>query len=111
MRKVESQVDSVEAQLSDLQSRTTALQNRVGMSSGQAMAVSSIKQSPLVQGVLEDYRDVERNLTSARARYREGHPIITQLKDKEAQIKNLLQAQVAKVLKGEQIWSTNKLQH
>lgn len=110
IERVESQTDSVEAQLSDLKSRNAALQNRLGMSSQQAVAVSSLRQSPLVQGVLEDYREVERKLADARARFDEGHPTIVQLKDKEKQIKTLLESQVNKVLKGQQIWSSNKLQ-
>ena len=110
MERIESQIGSVEAQLSDQESRSKALQTELGMSSRQAKIVSSLRQSPLVQGMLEDYRDVKRKLADARARFDEGHPTITQLKGKEAQIEAILQAQVARNLQGEQLWSSSKLQ-
>lgn len=108
--RIEAQIDSVQAQLSDLKSRNKALEEKLGMSSQQAIAIGSLRQSPMVQGVLEDYRDVERKLADARARFDEGHPSIVQLKDKEKQIKTLLEGQVTKVLKNQQILFSNKLQ-
>lgn len=107
IERLESEIDSVEAQLSDLKSRNVALQTKLGMSSQQAIAVSSLRQSPMVQGILEDYRENQRKLADVRARFDEKHPTITQLKEKEVQIKNVLQTQVTNVLKGQRISSNN----
>lgn len=104
------QIDSISAQIADLNSRSTALQNKLGMSSQQAMAVSSLSQSPAVQGVLTNLQDVQRKLADARSRYQESNPVVVDLKDKEAQLNILLQQQVASVLQGQNPGYNGKVQ-
>ena len=108
--RIGSQIDTIETQLADLNSRTTALQKQLGMSSQQAMVASSLNQSPVVQGVLADFQDVQRKLADARSRYQESSPVIIQLKDKEAQLKALLQDQVAQILPGQKAELNGNLQ-
>lgn len=108
--RVEADIDSVEAQLSDLGSRIQALQNQLGMTPQQAIALSSLRQSPLVQGVLEDYREVQRKLADARARFDERHPTIIELQAKQEQVQSLLQTQVKRVFQVKQLASNSKLQ-
>jgi capsular exopolysaccharide synthesis family protein len=109
IERIGSQVDSVEAQLADLNSRSSALQKKLGISSQEAIAMNSLSKSPVVQGVLEDWKAVQSKLADARSRYRESSPIIIQLKDKEAQLKNQLKNQFAQVMQGQQA-GHNKLQ-
>jgi capsular exopolysaccharide synthesis family protein len=110
IERTRAQVDTVSAQIADLTSRSTALQNQLGISSQQAIAVSSLSQSPAVQGVLAELQDAQRKLADARARYQESTPVVLNLKAKEESLKTLLQAEVAQVLPGQNPGVDGKLQ-
>lgn len=110
MERIGSQIDSVEAQIADLNSRSRFLQTKLRMRPQQVLAVSSLSQSPAVQATLGEFQDLQRKLADARSRYQEANPVIVQLKDKEVQLKTLLQAQVAQVLQGEKTGSNQRLQ-
>jgi len=110
LERIGTQIDSVEALLADLNSRSTFLTNKLGMSPQQAMALSSLSQSPAVQGVIADLQDVQRKLVDARSRYQESHFVIVGLKDKQAQLKTLLQEHAAQVLQGQKTGLNGKLQ-
>ncbi len=110
IERIKTQIDSVETQIADLNSRSTALQSQLGLSSQQAMALSSISQSPTVQGVLADLQEVERKLADAQSRYQESNPVLVGLKDKEVQLKTLLQNQIAEFLQDQNLESIGKLQ-
>jgi uncharacterized protein involved in exopolysaccharide biosynthesis len=109
LERIGTQIDSVEALLADLNSRSTFLTNKLGMSPQQAMALSSLSQSPAVQGD-PDLQDVQRKLVDARSRYQESHFVIVGLKDKQAQLKTLLQEHAAQVLQGQKTGLNGKLQ-
>ncbi len=108
--KLQNQVDTVENQLADLNSRSRGLQQQLGMNSQEALARSSVSQSLAVQGVLADLQKVQLKLADARALYKEENPVITHLKDQEAQFQTLLQNQVPQVLQGQKNGPTSKLQ-
>ena len=110
IERIGNQIDSVEAQLADLNARSKALQSKLGMSSQQAMTISSLSQSSTVKGVLADLQEVQSKLADERARYKEGHPSVTQLKDKQAQLTTLLQAEVGQFLQGQKTASDVNLQ-
>ena len=101
LERIGAQIDSVQAQLADLNSRSTTLRNKLGMSSEQAISMSLISQSPAVQGVVANLQELQRKLADLRSRYQESHPIITDLKDKEAQLTILLKEQIAQVLQSQ----------
>ncbi len=105
-----AQIDAVEAQLSDLNSRSKGFQNKLAMSPQQAMDTGSLSQSPAVQGVLKELQELQRKLADARSLYQEGHPIIAQFKDKEAQLNKLLKSQAAQVLQGQNVKTNDKYQ-
>lgn len=105
-----SQLDNIEAQLSDLNSRSKGIQQKLRMNPQQAIATGLVSQSPAVQGVLTGLQEVQRKLADARALYKENHPIIAQLIDKEAQLKSLVSAEATRVLQGQKTNSNNSLQ-
>ena len=110
LERVDTQIDTVEAQLASLNSRSTALQQKLGISSGQAISVNSLSKSPILQGVLDDLRQVQSKLVEARARFQETNPTVIQLKDKEAQLKRLIQQQYAEILQQRQQGGSYKVQ-
>lgn len=105
-----SQLDNIEAQLSDLNSRSKGIQQKLRMNPQQAIATGLVSQSPAVQGALTGLQEVQRKLADARALYKENHPIIAQLIDKEAQLKSLVSSEATRVLQGQKTNSNNSLQ-
>jgi succinoglycan biosynthesis transport protein ExoP len=101
IERVGSQIDAVEAQLVDLDSRTQSLQRQLGMNPQQAMTIAKISQSSAIQGVLTELQTVQRQIADARSRYRDDHPILDSLQEREARFKQLLQTQINQVLQGQ----------
>lgn len=110
LERIGSQMDSAEAELAALNSRSKSLQEKLGVNAAQALAVNSLSKSPVMQGVLQDLREVQSKLAESRSRYLESNPSIERLEDKEAQLKRQIQQQYAQILQATQIGRANKLQ-
>ncbi|HCF26828.1 MAG TPA: lipopolysaccharide biosynthesis protein, partial [Cyanobacteria bacterium UBA11049] len=110
LERIGSQIDSVEAELAALNSRSKNLQEKLGVNAQQALSVNSLSKSPVMQGVLQDLREVQGKLAEARSRYLESSPTVVQLKDKEAQLKRTIQDQYTQILQQQQTGRANKLQ-
>lgn len=96
---LENQVSTAQVQLVDANTQSQALQNELlGMDSQQAIAASSVSQSPGVQRALEELQQVESQLASGLTIYQEEHPKIVDLKSKKASLEGLLQGRVQQVL-------------
>ncbi len=96
---LESQVSTAQVQLVDANTQSQALQKELlGMNSQQAIAASSVSQSPGVQRALEELQQVESQLASGLTIYQEEHPKIVDLKSKKASLEGLLQGRVQQVL-------------
>lgn len=105
-----SQIDSIEAQLSDLNSRSKGIQQKLGMSPKQAIATASVSQSSAVQGIIKELQEVQRKLAEQKSLYKDDHPIIIQLKEKEVQLNILLNSETTQVLRGQSLGSYRNLQ-
>ncbi len=105
-----SQIDIIEAQLSDLNSRSKGIEQKLGMNPQQAMVTGLVSQSPAVQGVLTELQEVQRKLAGARSLYKEDHPIIAQIKDKEAQLQSLLNSEATQVSQDQKTSPNSSLQ-
>ncbi|PSB29494.1 GumC family protein [Chlorogloea sp. CCALA 695] len=110
IERIGSQVDSIEAQLSDLNSRSKGIQQKLGMSPQEAIVTASVSQSSAVQGVIKELQEVQRKLANARSLYKDDHPIIVQFKEKEAQLNILLNSETTRILQGQKISSYSNLQ-
>lgn len=110
LERIGSQIDSVEAELAALNSRSKTLQEKLGVNAQQALSVNSLSKSPVMQGVLQDLREVQGKLAETRSRYLESSPGVVQLKDKETQLKRTIQDQYAQILQQQQTGRANKLQ-
>lgn len=110
LERIGTQIDSVEAELAALNSRSKSLQEKLGVNAQQALAVNSLSKSPVMQGVLQDLREVQSKLAESRSRYLESSPSIERLRDKETQLKRQIQQQYAQILQAQQTGRANKLQ-
>ncbi len=96
---LESQISTAQVQLADANTQSQAMQNELlGMNSQQAIAASSVSQSPGVQRAIEELQQVESQLASGLTIYQEAHPKIVDLKNKKASLEALLQGRVQQVL-------------
>jgi capsular exopolysaccharide synthesis family protein len=95
---LDDQIAQAQAQLANTNAQSVALRNKVGMNSQAAIATSSLSQSPGVQNVLEEYQQLQGELALQRTRYQETHPVVANLKDREAALKTLLSDRVRQVV-------------
>ncbi|WP_375511317.1 GumC family protein [uncultured Nostoc sp.] len=93
-----SEIDTVKAQLDDVNAQTNELRQKVELNSQQAIAVSSLSQSPAVQGVLAQLQDTDRQLAVERSRFLDDNPVIINLEAKKVSLKSLLQQQIGQTV-------------
>lgn len=98
MANLNDQISSVEATLADVTAQSQSLQNQLDLSPEQAIALNSLSQSRAVQQVVIDLEQIEDQLNVQRTRYQEQHPIIANLKRREAAQEELLKERVEQVI-------------
>jgi capsular exopolysaccharide synthesis family protein len=95
---LDNQITSAKAELDKVTAQSTALSNKLGLNSQEAMAVSSLSQSTAVQGVLRELQGIETQLAAQRSRFQEDNPTIVSLEEKRSSLQTLLQEQTEQVL-------------
>jgi len=94
----ESQIAQLQAELANVTAQSESLRNQLGLSREEAVAVSSLSQSPGVQEVLTEFQKVQTELAGERRRFLDTAPPVVNLKRKEAELNVLLQERVNQVL-------------
>jgi capsular exopolysaccharide synthesis family protein len=95
---LDSQITTNQAELEKANTKSSTLSTKVGLNPQEAMAVSSLSQSPAVQGVLTELQGVEKQLALQQSRFQEQNPAIASLEAKKASLQTLLQEQIEQVL-------------
>jgi capsular exopolysaccharide synthesis family protein len=91
---LDTNISAAQAQLAEATAQTQELQKKINLNSRDAIAVSTISQSPAIQGILTQLQDVDRQLASESSRFSNNNPIIISLKEKQAKLKTLLAQQI-----------------
>jgi capsular exopolysaccharide synthesis family protein len=91
---LETTINATKAQLDEATAQTIELKKKVNLSSPEAIAVSTISQSPAIQGILTQQQEVERQLATEGSRFSDSNPIIISLKEKQAKLATLLEQQI-----------------
>jgi capsular exopolysaccharide synthesis family protein len=91
---LENEINSVQAQIADIKAQSDTLRQEIALNSQQAIAISSLNNSPAVQGILTQIQEIDRQLATERSRYFDDNPIIISLEAKKTNLTNLLQAQI-----------------
>ena len=97
LSKLEQQIVQAKADLGDTTAQSVAFQQQLGMTSEQAIALSTLGQSSGIQDALTQFQDVQTKLAVARTRYRDNHPSIISLQRQETVLNDLLQNRVQQV--------------
>ncbi len=95
---LDNQIANVSSDLEQAKAQSDALRNKIALSEQQAIAVSSLSQSPAVQGILKDLQDIERQLATERGRFQDDNPTIVYLQQKKANLESLLQKQTQQTI-------------
>jgi capsular exopolysaccharide synthesis family protein len=95
---LDKEINTVQAQLDEVNAQTNELRQKVDLNSQNAIAVSALSQSPAVQGVLTQLQDTERQLATERSRFQDDNPAIVNLEARKASLKSLLQQQISQTV-------------
>ena len=95
---LDNEMDTVKAQLDEVNAQTNQLRQKVELNSQEAIAVSALSQSPAVQGVLTQLQDTDRQLAIERSRFLDDNPVVVNLEAKKASLKSLLQQEVGQTV-------------
>ncbi|MEH1921468.1 GumC family protein [Nostoc sp.] len=95
---LDNEMNTVKAQLDEVNAQTNELRQKVELNSREAIAVSALSQSPAVQGVLTQLQETERQLAIERSRFLDDNPVVVNLEAKKASLKSLLQQQIGQTV-------------
>ncbi|NJR74106.1 MAG: polysaccharide biosynthesis tyrosine autokinase, partial [Scytonema sp. CRU_2_7] len=98
IKDLETQINQIQADLADATSRSANLQQKVGMTSKQAMVVNTLNQSPGVQKLLEEFQQLDTQLAVQQKRFQDENPTIIYMKEQRSTVKALLQKRVEQTL-------------
>jgi capsular exopolysaccharide synthesis family protein len=96
--------------LGDVTARSNALQSKLGLNSETAIAISSLSQSTGIQQALKELQDTQNQLAIQRSLYEEQYSTVVNLKEKEAELQNLLKKRVAEIVGRPQAFTNASLQ-
>jgi succinoglycan biosynthesis transport protein ExoP len=88
------QIAVVGAELQGIQAQASTLQSQLGLNLQQAIAANQLGQTPVINAVLDELTNVERELAEERKRFRDNHPSIISLEDKKNSLNQQLQGQI-----------------
>jgi polysaccharide biosynthesis transport protein len=100
---LENQITKARTDLSEASTRTVALQMRLGMDPEQALAASTLSQSPGVQKALGQLQEVQSQLEVERSRYEDKHPTVANLQRKETALQESLQSRIEETIGQSQV--------
>ncbi|MBG1269806.1 GumC family protein [Nostoc sp. WHI] len=95
---LDQQINTVQAQLDEVNAQTNELRQKVDLNSQNAIAVSALSQSPAVQGILTQLQDIDRQLATERSRFQNDNPTIVNLEARKANLRTLLQQQISQTV-------------
>ncbi len=95
---LDQEITQIQAELAQVSARSAELRGKVGMGTRESIEMGSLSQSVGVQEALLQMQEVQGELASQRALYRDNHPAVAQLIRQEQEATNLLQNRVSQVL-------------
>ncbi len=107
IESLENQIDEVNVDLKDINSRLEQLGSRLNISWEEAVAISSLGGSAVPQ-LISELQKVRIDLVHQRDRFSENAPQVISLKEREVELETLLNNQIEKIYRGDQQLSSLK---
>jgi polysaccharide biosynthesis transport protein len=102
IKSLESEIETINADLEDMNGRSEQLGNQLNMSWEDAVAISSLSQSAIPRLVTE-LQQVRINLITQREHFSENAPHVRSLREKETQLEALLDQQIGQIQNTQQL--------
>ncbi|AFZ14328.1 capsular exopolysaccharide family [Crinalium epipsammum PCC 9333] len=102
LNNLTQQISEAQSKYAAETSRVQGLQQLFGNDLNATVVAASVGESPTTQKLLSNLQDIQEKLATERTRFQEGHPVIEDLKSKEANLKALLQQQLQQTFLGQQ---------
>jgi capsular exopolysaccharide synthesis family protein len=110
LSSLDNQIAQLQSQLANVTAQSESLRSQLGFNREEAVAVTSLSQSPGVQEVLTELQKVQTELATERRRFLDTAPPVVTLRRKEAELSALLQERVDQVLGSQQSVPVKNLQ-
>jgi polysaccharide biosynthesis transport protein len=97
MKGLADQITQGQAAIVDVNTRSSALQKQLALTTEKAVELSNLSQSPGVQQVLIEYQKAQLELAVAKTRLTANHPTVINLSEKEQALRNQLEKRVTQI--------------
>jgi polysaccharide biosynthesis transport protein len=94
---LQKQIADAQAQLANTSAQESVVIGKLGLNPQQAIAISTLSQSPGVQDLLSKIQQAQTQLLAERNRLTESHPTVVTLKGNLAALKQLFAEKAAKI--------------
>ncbi|MGB3642307.1 MAG: polysaccharide biosynthesis tyrosine autokinase [Rivularia sp. (in: cyanobacteria)] len=98
LKDLSENITQSQAKLVEAMTRSEALQNQLKLQTQQAVALSSLSQSPGVQQVLTEFQKTQDELAVARTKLTDEHPTVINLSKKLEALRNQLEGRVGQIV-------------
>ena len=93
LRKIQQEIADTRSQIASTTSRTEYIKNKLGFATEQALAATTVGQSPEIKATIDKLQAVESELAEEQTRFTENSPQIISLRQKQESLQNLLNQQ------------------
>lgn len=107
---LDRQISEAQAALSQATAEANSLQTSLGLSAQEALMVSDISQSPVIQGILQELQTVERNRATQRGIYTDQSPVVLTSATQSANLHQLLDRELEALLGGRSALPSSSMQ-
>lgn len=102
LSNLESQIETLEAELNDVDARYNQLGSQLGVSWQEASAMAAVSQSVSVQAIYQRLQEVKVELARQRNYLSDNNPQVISLQEEKAELQQLVQEEIAQTLGREQ---------
>jgi capsular exopolysaccharide synthesis family protein len=95
---LDSEINNVSSQLSEASTREKQITNQINLPISKALEISSLSQASGVQEIVSELQKVQTQLKIQQTRYTDAHPIVSNLKNQEAALQDILQKRIREYL-------------
>ena len=98
LKDLSEEIIKAQAYLGEVTTRSQGLQNQLQLETQEAVAISTLNQSPVVQEALTQYQKVQDELAVAQTQFTSEHPMVISLLGKEQALRNQLGKRVGQLI-------------
>ncbi|MDJ0647158.1 MAG: polysaccharide biosynthesis tyrosine autokinase [Xenococcaceae cyanobacterium MO_188.B19] len=97
MEVVQQKIAKLQGQIASVNAKSAYIRSKLGMNAEQAIAATTVVQSPDIQQAVRQLQQLESQLNQQTTRFPENNPIITNLEEKIARQKQLIQQKIQNI--------------